>query len=71
MYAAEAKRRKITYVKGVETSNEEMLQDGWKLLMTEDSQELVPPSPTSEGEEEEVQDSSPECEEDPESPAKN
>ena len=40
--------------------------------MTEDSQELVPPSPTSEGEEEEeVQDSSPECEEDPESPAKN
>ena len=71
MNAAEAKRRKITYVKGVETSNEEMLQDGWKLLMTEDSQELVPPSPTSEGEEEEVQDSSPECEEDPESPAKN
>ena len=54
----------------METSNEDLLQAGWKLLMTEDSQVLVPPSPTSEGEEE-VQEASPECEEDPESPAKN
>ena len=47
MNAAEAKRRKITYVKGVETSIEDLLQAGWKLLMTEDSQVLVHPSPST------------------------
>eukprot|EP00435_Cladocopium_sp_Y103_P016840 s2845_g4.t1 len=51
MDAAEAKRRKITYLKGEETANRELQLAGWKLSPTEDSQVLVPPSPASEEEE--------------------
>jgi len=45
MDAAEAKRRKITFFKGVETANKALQAAGWKLDETEDSQVLIPPSP--------------------------